>query len=221
MLLRPYLRASTDEQNASRAKDTLIAFARDTAKMRIASFYMENITGASLARPELMRLLDESEKGDILLIESVDRLTRLSADDWETLKAAINQKGVIVVSLDLPTSHMVFGDFPSDEFMTAFLKAMNNMMLDMLAAMSRKEYKERERKQKEGIAIAKAAGKYQGRKGDHDDYKTIIALSRTTMSIADIAKSVKVSVSKVTRTRRKYRELINSDIDINQITEHL
>ena len=152
MFIRAYLRASTSEQDANRAKSSLKKFVSGFSK-RIASFYIENKSGNSLDRPELIRLLDESESGDVLLVESIDRLTRLSPDDWKTLVASINEKGISVVSLDLPTSHLTFGSFPSDDFMRSILSAINNMLLEILAASAYKEYRERERKQKEGLSL--------------------------------------------------------------------
>jgi len=55
MFIRAYLRASTDEQNAARAKDSLTQFANDHGQ-RIAAFYTENISATQLERPELNRL---------------------------------------------------------------------------------------------------------------------------------------------------------------------
>lgn len=46
------------------------------------------------------------------------------------------------------------------------LKAVNGMMLDMLAAIARKDYEDRRRRQSEGISKAKAEGKYRGRVAD-------------------------------------------------------
>jgi hypothetical protein len=57
--------------------------------LKIAACYTENESGAKLARPELFRLLADSEPGDILLIEQVDRLSRLTAADWERLKTEL------------------------------------------------------------------------------------------------------------------------------------
>ena len=54
MFIRAYLRASTKEQNAERARDSLIQFAAQYGQ-RIAAFYIENVSGATLHRPELMR----------------------------------------------------------------------------------------------------------------------------------------------------------------------
>ena len=84
---------------------------------RIASFYIENKYGNSLNRLELLRLLDGSDPGDLLLVESIDRLTRLSSDDWKTLVNSINGSGIGVASLDLSITHLTFGTFPSDDFM--------------------------------------------------------------------------------------------------------
>jgi DNA invertase Pin-like site-specific DNA recombinase len=72
--------------------------------LRVAAFYVENESGASLQRPELFRLLSDSSPGDVLLIEQVDLLSRLKSVDWETLKAELASRHVRVVALQLPTS---------------------------------------------------------------------------------------------------------------------
>ena len=61
----------------------------------------------SSPRPELFRLLNDSQPGDVLLIEQVDRLSRLTAADWEKLKAELTARRVRVVALDLPTCWMM------------------------------------------------------------------------------------------------------------------
>ena len=81
MFVRAYLRASTAEQDATRARAALDAFAASHG-FRIASRYVEHESGTRLARPELFRLLDDCGPGDVLLVEQVDRLSRLSSADW-------------------------------------------------------------------------------------------------------------------------------------------
>jgi DNA invertase Pin-like site-specific DNA recombinase len=103
MFVRAYLRASTEDQDASRAKNELEAFAKDRGAT-IATHYIENVSGASLQRPELFKLLKDCQPGDVLLVEQVDRLSRLSAEDWERLKAEMVARRVRVVALDVPTS---------------------------------------------------------------------------------------------------------------------
>lgn len=209
MFIRVYSRASTSEQDATRAKSTLKKFVSDN-NQRIAAFYIENKSGASLDRPELIRLLDESDKGDVLLVESIDRLTRLKLADWETLKQTILEKGINIVSLDLPTSHMVFNKSFSNDFMDAVIKAINTMLLDLLAAGAYKDLKERERKQAEGIKKAKAAGKYKGRVVNPDKLEQVRKLTEETdFSINDIVSALTISRSTVIR----YRNLLNSQGD--------
>lgn len=70
---------------------------------------IENASGTRADRPELVRLLADSHPGDVLLVESIDRLSRLPAEDWSKLKAAIDGKGLRIVALDLPTSHQSMG----------------------------------------------------------------------------------------------------------------
>jgi DNA invertase Pin-like site-specific DNA recombinase len=126
--------------------------------------YTENESGAKLARPELFRLLADSEPGDILLVEQVDRLSRLTAGDWERLKAELTARRVRVVALDLPTSWMMATN-NSDEFTGRMFEAINGMLLDMLAAVARKDYDDRRRRQAQGQAKAKAEGRYKTGRG--------------------------------------------------------
>ena len=164
MFVRAYLRASTDEQDASRAKGQLQAFAADRG-LKIAAWYVENESGAKLARPELFRLLADSRHGDVLLVEQVDRLSRLTADDWEKLKIELTARRVRVVALDLPTS-WTMATKSVDEFTGRMFEAINAMLLDMLAAVARKDYDDRRRRQAQGQAKAKAEGRYKGRPED-------------------------------------------------------
>ena len=161
MFIRAYLRASTKEQDASRARADLERFA-DERGLSIAATYVENESGASLKRPELFRLLGDCKPGDVLLVEQVDRLSRLNAADWERLKAEIAARRVRIVALDLPTSWSM-ANAPADEMTGRMLEAVNGMLLDMLAAIARKDYEDRRRRQAQGIAKAKEGGRYRGR----------------------------------------------------------
>lgn len=162
MFIRAYLRASTKEQDAQRARKDLEAFAAERG-MTIASWYVENESGAKLDRPELHRLLNDAHAGDVILCEQVDRLSRLGADDWQNLRAEIASKRLRVVALDLPTSWQMVD---ANEFTQRMADAINGMMLDMLAAIARKDYEDRRRRQAQGIAKAKAEGAYRGRPED-------------------------------------------------------
>src|SRR5947209_2914501 len=160
MLARAYLRASTNEQDATRAREQVEAFSADRG-LTIAGTYIESESGAKLARPELFRLIGDSRPGDVLLIEQVDRLSRLTAGDWQRLRSELDTRQIRVVALDLPTSWLLAA--PADEFTARMFAAVNGMMLDVLAAVARKDYEDRRRRQAQGKAKAKAEGKYKGR----------------------------------------------------------
>ncbi|HDR2869730.1 TPA: recombinase family protein, partial [Enterobacter asburiae] len=115
MYIFGYLRASAHDQDASRAQQRLKAFALEH-NHRVAGWYVENASGASLQRPELMRLLSDAEKGDLILIEQVDRLSRLDDEGWQQLKRMMQEKNLAIISLDLPTSYAALMPHGSDEF---------------------------------------------------------------------------------------------------------
>ena len=89
------------------------------------------ISGASLQRPELLRLLDDAAKGDAIIIEQIDRLSRLDEKSWFTLKEILHEKELKVISLDLPTSQIAFSPQITDEFTGSMIKAINSMMMDI------------------------------------------------------------------------------------------
>ena len=203
MFIRAYLRASTKEQDASRAKADLQRFV-DERGLRIAASYTENESGASLQRPELFRLLADCQPGDVLLVEQVDRLSRLNATDWEKLKAEIASKRVRVVALDLPTSHQLIQP-GSDEFSARMLDAINGMMLDMLAAIARKDYEDRRRRQTQGIEKAKAQGAYKGRPEDAERNAALMDMLRKGQTWASIVAATGVSTSTLSRLAKRIK----------------
>jgi DNA invertase Pin-like site-specific DNA recombinase len=179
MNARAYLRASTDEQDAERAREQVEAFATERS-LPVVGWYAENESGAKLARPELFRLLADSKPGDVLLVEQVDRLSRLTDSDWRKLRAELEARQIRVVALDLPTSWQLAA--PGDEFTARMFAALNAMMLDMLAGVARKDYEDRRRRQAQGIVKAKAVGAYRGRPEDTDRNAGIAGMLRSGMS---------------------------------------
>lgn len=188
------------EQDALRSKNRLKEFAALHGH-RIAGWYVENASGASLNRPELTRMLSDMEPGDVILLEQVDRLSRLNDAGWQILRKEITDKRLSVVSLDLPTSHMALTNAVNDDFTRSMLKAVNGMMLDMLAAIARKDYEDRRRRQSEGNIKAKAEGKYRGRVADAQKHELIRTLRlvngkslRETARLAGVSKMTVIRV---------------------------
>lgn len=200
MFVRAYLRASTAEQDATRARAQFEAFAAEHG-LRVASRYVENESGAKLERPELFRLLDDCRPGDVLLVEQVDRLSRLTATDWTRLRAEIDAKQIRIVALDLPTSWSLTA--PPDEFTGYMFAAVNAMMLDVLAAVARKDYDDRRRRQADGTAEAKAAGLYKGRRENTARNDGIAAMLRANHSWQQIQDAMNCSRGTVAKVRKR------------------
>jgi DNA invertase Pin-like site-specific DNA recombinase len=200
MHARAYLRASTDQQDATRARGAVETFAAERG-LPIVGTYIEHESGAKLARPELFRLLADSRPNDILLVEQVDRLSRLTDSDWRNLRAGLDARQVRVVALDLPTSWQLAT--PGDEFTARMFHALNAMMLDMLAAVARKDYDDRRRRQAQGVAKAKAAGAYRGRPEDVDRNAGIAGMLRSGMSWSSIQAATGCSRTTIAKIRAR------------------
>jgi Resolvase, N terminal domain len=67
--------------------------------LHIVGTYTVNESGAKLARPELFRLIADSRPGDVLLIEQVDRLSRLNDTDWRKLRAELDSREMVFCGL--------------------------------------------------------------------------------------------------------------------------
>ena len=196
MTVRIYVRASTKEQDAERALPDLIAFSKDYGDSYES--YSENYSGTQLERPVLSRLLDEAQQGDVLLVESVDRLSRLKQEDFATLKQRIKDKGLRLVVEDLPTTHAKFNDDMSGQIM----KVINDMLIDLLATMARLDNDKRKERIKQGLE--RSGYKPTGKKANtakHDRIKQL--LKANNMTKEEIAKAVGCGVATVYRVLKE------------------
>lgn len=208
MFIRAYLRASTEDQDAERARKDLTTFAEDHS-LSIAAWYVENESGAKLDRPQLSRLLSDCQPGDTLLVEQIDRLSRLNSKDWDKLKHEVSSRGMKIVALDLPTSHSM-AVANSNEVTDRIFAAVNDMLLDVLAAVARKDYEDRRRRQEQGIEKAKIEGKYRGRREDTERNNAIVKMLRDGMSWNDIVSATKCSRSTLSRLAKRIKEAESS-----------
>ena len=80
------------------------------------------------------------------------------------------------------------------------------MMLDMLAAISRKDYEDRRRRQKEGIKRAKGRGMYKGRQRDHALRETIKSLLRDKRSYSEIVEMTHCSRTTIASVSKELRK---------------
>lgn len=136
-----YRRVSTTDQNATRQLDGLT----------LDKVFEDKASGKNTDRPQLQAALEYCRDGDSLVVHSMDRLAR-NLTDLRLLVKNLTGKGVTVEFVKESLR------FTGDD------SPMANLLLSMLGAVAEFERALILERQREGIAIAKAAGKYKGRK---------------------------------------------------------
>ncbi len=169
-----YIRVSTVEQNEARQQKDL------TENAGVEMIFLDKLSGKDTNRPQLQALIGYVRKGDTVIVSEYSRLARSTKDLLEIIET-LTAKGVTVVSLkeNLDTST------PQGEF-----------MLTVFAGIATLERKMMLQRQREGIAIAKAEGKYKGRqsKAKPEDWQELKDLYSTRQITAtEIAKRCNVS----------------------------
>ena len=205
MTVRIYVRASTKDQDAERALDSLKEFASTINSVTVE--YVENESGTKLDRPVLNKLLADAENGDTLLVESVDRLSRLKQEEFEVLKGRIKEKGLKLVVADLPTTHVLLNT--DDTITSSILNLVNNLLIDLLATMARLDNEKRIERIKQGLE--RSGYKPSGKKANTAKHERIKQLLDTGhMTKEEIAKAVDVGVATV------YRVLKHDKVSLNK-----
>ena len=135
-----YIRVSTIEQNEGRQLEMMKPY-------NIDKTYIEKLSGKDMDRPQLKAMIDYAREGDTVYIESFSRLARNTKDLLDIIDQ-MNAKGIKVISLKegLDTS-----------------TPTGKLMLTMIGAIATFERENMLERQREGIALAKAMGKYKGR----------------------------------------------------------
>ena len=136
-----YKRVSTVEQNTARQLDGVT----------VGKVFEDKASGKSTARPQLQAALEFCREGDTLVVHSMDRLGR-NLTDLRLLVNDLTERGVAV---EFVKEHLTF---------TGEDSPMSNLLLSMLGAVAEFERALLLERQREGIALAKAEGKYKGRK---------------------------------------------------------
>ena len=150
-----YIRVSTEEQNTARQEEAM-------KTLGVEKFFIEKASGKNTDRPQLKAMLDFIKTGDTVVVESYSRLARNTRDFLRIVKD-ITKNGIIFVSL----KESIDTSTPQGKF-----------MLTVFAGLVQYERENLLQMQSEGIAIAKAEGKYKGRKPIEkpDNFNDVMAL---------------------------------------------
>lgn len=137
-----YIRVSTAEQHTTRQETAFEGIAA------LEKVYVDKCSGKDRHRPQLTACMDYLREGDTLYVNEYSRLAR-STQDLLNIITELKNKGVRVVSLK--------EKFDTDT-------PQGRLMLTMIASINQFERELMLQRQREGIAEAKKAGKYKGRK---------------------------------------------------------
>ena len=202
MFLRAYICSSRVEKNSERTKELLTLFAAQH-KHKVDSFYIENESGITFKRPELMKLISDADNGDIILVDKIGRLAQLNQSDWKTLNLTLASKQLMIVSPELPTSWIALKRSDNTDLTNKITQAINEMLLDMLAAVVHKDYENRRKQQIQGINKAQAEGKYLGRKPDFKKRENIAFLLKSEHSYSDIQRLLNCSRNLISDVKKQ------------------
>ncbi|GAJ28501.1 DNA recombinase/resolvase [Acidomonas methanolica NBRC 104435] len=204
-MARIYIRVSTDEQDLRR-QEAIVEDAK-AAGYYVAAVYREKASGARADRPELQRMISDLQTGEVVIAEKMDRISRLPLADAEQLVKAIRDRGA---QLAVPGVVDLSELTETAQGVTRIvLESVQDMLLRLALQIARDDYEDRRERQQQGIALAKAAGRYDGRKPNRALHTRVIALRERGNSIAETARLAGCSASQVKRiwAQRKNNDL--------------
>lgn len=144
-----YARVSTVEQNEARQMEAL-------REEGVDKIYMDKKSGKDFNRPEYQKMIASLKKGDVLVVHSIDRLGRNYDEITEEWRKITKEIGADIIVQDMPLL-----DTTRNRDLTG--KLIADIVLQVFSYVAQRERESIRQRQKEGIAIAKAQGKYKGR----------------------------------------------------------
>lgn len=153
-----YHRTSTKEQHLDRGIKEITAYCEQN-QLELEKIYTDQQTGKNFNRPRYQVLKEDVlRSGDELIITEVDRLGR---NKQETLKELqyYRDNGIRVKILELPTTLMDIRKL-DNSMAQMLLETVNNMLIELYAAMAQAEIEKKEKRQREGIEAKRLRGEW-------------------------------------------------------------
>ncbi|MCO8194021.1 MULTISPECIES: recombinase family protein [Anaerofustis] len=155
MKIYGYVRVSTKEQNVARQFEAMRKFPVEDKNIVVDKF-----SGKDFNRPNYKKLLKKMEKGDVLVVKSIDRLGRNYDEILEQWRLLTKERHIDIVVIDMPLL-----DTREGRDLTGTLIA--DIVLQLLSYVAQSERENIKQRQKEGIMAAKARGVKFGRPRIH------------------------------------------------------
>lgn len=202
-----YLRVSSKDQNLDRQQQAITDWqeqnniSKDDVKL-----FAEKVSGKDTNRPQLQELLGFIRERDTVVIQSLDRLGRNSAD-IKNLLQEIRNRGASIEILDLPSFAGV-----SDQ---ALKDLLTNLVIEVFSYVAESERTKIKERQRQGIEIAKQKGAFKGRQtryhagatgADKLVYDKIVSDLTEGIAISKIASDVNVSRNTVYKIKNSLEE---------------
>ncbi len=149
-----YIRVSSKEQNEARQIEAMNKFNEDN-NITNAIELIDKSSGTNTNREQLQLLLKVVGEGDLVVIKSIDRLSR-NYKECKQLWEEITSKGADIVVIDMPM-------LDTRQYKDLLGSFISDLILSVLGYVAEQETEFRKQRQSEGIAIAKAQGKHLGR----------------------------------------------------------
>ena len=149
-----YIRVSSKEQNEARQIEAMEKFNKDN-NITNAIELIDKSSGTNTNREQLQLLLKVVGEGDLVVIKSIDRLSR-NYKECKQLWEEITSKGADIVVIDMPM-------LDTRQYKDLLGSFISDLILSVLGYVAEQETEFRKQRQSEGIAIAKAQGKHLGR----------------------------------------------------------
>lgn len=147
-----YIRVSSKDQNEARQVEKMRELGIDERHI-----FIDKESGKNFDREQYQAMVAMLREGDLVYVPSIDRLGRNYKEILEQWSLITKEKNANIVVLDMPLL-----DTRNDKDLTGTL--ISDIVLQLLSYVAEKERESIRTRQAEGIAIAKAQGKYQGRK---------------------------------------------------------
>lgn len=192
---RVYLRVSTEEQDLKR--QNAIVESTKAAGFYVAGIYREKASGARADRAELLRLIADLQPGEVVVAEKIDRISRLPLAEAERLVASIRAKGAKLAVPGVVDLTELAAE--AKGVAKIVLESVQDMLLRLALQIARDDYEDRRERQRQGVELAKQAGRYTGRKSDTLTHDRIIVLRTAGHTIKETARLAKCSESQVKR----------------------